>query len=86
MTNVIALYPEGEDLVPYVLNYLEAQKDDIEEIVAIVRLKNDPSRGIYLAHSSPAFDTLCAMAKLLDFQIHREILSEEIEDDDSETT
>lgn len=82
MTKIIALFPEQENLVPYVLDYIDKNKDDIEEIVTLVRLKNDPQKGIYLVHSDPSFEIKCAMLKLLDYQINAEIMSEEADEDE----
>lgn len=75
---IITLYPAEQDSKDFVYEYLEHTKDAIEAVVCIVKLKKTEKEeeGIYVAHSAPTLETLCAMLKMFDYVVNEEIKEE----------
>lgn len=72
MSKVVDLFPSTEGIsVDYVFDYLKENKENILDIIALVKTKE----GLFLAGSNVEFETKSALCKLLEHDIQMDILS-----------
>lgn len=83
MSKIITLYPAEQDAKEFVYDYITLNKDNIEDIVVLLKFKESAEDAVFLVHNEPTFSILCAMSKLFDHIISK-IISEEMEIDDEE--